>query len=68
MSSNTNQASGTANQQAMAALQALYGPTTSTTTKEVKKSFIGTKKPAEQSDEVAAVEDLDNPPLKNNQE
>ena len=54
MSLNTNQSSGTANQQAMATLQALYGPTTSTTTKEAKKSFIGTKTPDKQSDEVTA--------------
>ena len=62
MSTNTNQTSPTANQQAMATLATLYGETTSATTKEVKKSFIGRNTHDRQSDEVTAVGETNNPP------
>ena len=65
MSSNTNQTSATPTQQFMAALQALHGPTTSASTKEVNNSFIGRKTPDKQSKEVTAVDNVDdNPPEK----
>ena len=62
MSSNTNQTSPTANQQAMATLATLYGQTMSATTKEVKKSFIGRNTHDRHSDEVTAVGETNNPP------
>ena len=69
MSSNTNQTSATPTQQFMAALQALHGPTTSASTKEVNNSFIGRKTPDKQSEEVTAVDNVDdNPPDKDKEE
>ena len=69
MSSNTNQTSATPNQQFMAALQALHGPTTSATTKEVYNSFVGREMPDKQSEEVSAVDNVDdNPPDKDKEE
>jgi len=65
MSSNTNQTPATPEQQRMAALQASLGPTTSASTKEVKNLFIGRKTPGKQSEEVTAVDNVDdNPPEK----
>ena len=65
MSSNTNQTPATPEQQRMAALQASLGPTTSASTKEVKNLFIGRKTPGKESEEVTAVDNVDdNPPEK----
>ena len=68
MSLNTNQSSGTANQQAMAALGILFGEPSSISKKELNKSFIGRKIPEEQSDEVTTVEYVENSPQNNNKE
>ena len=62
MSSNTNQTSPTANQEAMATLAPLYYKTMSATTKEVKKSFIGRNTHDRHSDKVTAVGETNNPP------
>ena len=69
MSSNSNQTPATPTQQNMAALQASLGPTTSASTREVKNSFIGRKTPDKQSEEVTAVDNVDdNPPDKDKEE
>ena len=53
----------------MAALQVLHGPPTSASTKEVNNSFIGRKTPDKQSEEVTAVDNVDdNPPDKDREE
>ena len=62
MSSNTNQSSASPNQQHMAHLEHIFGPTTTQTTKQAKNSFIGTNATEKQSEEEAGGENTNNPP------
>ena len=72
MSSKTNQSSGTAEYQPMAALATMCAATSSRIWREEKDSFLGKKKPAEQkdteSDEVTPVEASENTSSKDKQE
>ena len=52
MSSNTNQSSASPNQQHMAHLEHMLGATTTQSTKQAKKSFIGANTTDKQSEEV----------------